>query len=257
MLHDFIFFFTGLLVGSINAVSGGGMLIGFPIMLAMGMSPLTANITANVSVLPGNIGAAFSYRRALKKVPKVYLLLLIPAIIGAAIGAILLRHTSFASFDRLIPILILFAVVLFAMQPFIYLQIQKHLSGPKNKLNSIRPLFWVWLAVLPLSVYGGYFGAGFGFIMLAFLGFTKLRDHMHRMNAIRTMITVFIAGISILCLFTSHRIDWQHGLIMGAGTLLGGYYGGVAIQKVSSQALRVMVIALGLTTATYLALRSY
>jgi uncharacterized protein len=257
MLHDLVFFFTGLLVGAMNAVSGGGMLIGFPIMLSLGMTPLVANITANVAVLPGNIGAAVSYRKYLKKVPRVYLLLLIPAIVGAAVGAILLRHTSFTSFNHIIPWLILFAVVLFALQPFIYMQIQKHLHGPKNKRNSFRPLLLVGLAVLPLSVYGGYFGAGFGFIMLAFLGFTKLHEHMHRMNALRTVITVFIAGVSIICLFTSHLIDWQHGLIMGAGCLLGGYYGAIAIQRVSSHTLRIMVIALGLTTATYLGLRTY
>lgn len=256
MVHDIIFFFTGILVGSMNAVAGGGMLVGFPVMLALGMSPLVANVTANVAVLPGNIGAAYSYKAYLKKVPSSFLFLLIPAGIGAAIGAFLLRHTSFTSFDHYIPMLILFAVVLFAFQPFIYKELHKHMQTSKKK-RGIRSLIIVGLALMPFAVYGGYFGAGFGFIMLAFLGFTRLHEHMHRMNALRTATTVCIALVSVICLYSTHLIQWREGLIMGAGGLIGGYYGGAVVQKVAPQTLRTIVIVIGFGTVAYLGVRSY
>jgi len=257
MIHDIIYFFTGMLVGAMNAIAGGGILVGFPIMLALGMPPLIANATANVAVLPGNISATFSYRKYLKKVPRQYLLLLIPTSIGAAIGAELLRHTTFNNFDEFIPGLIMFAVVLFAFQPLLYRLIHKHLHGPKRNRKSYRPLLIVGLAVLPLSIYGGYFGAGFGLIMLAFLGFTKLHEHIHRMNSLRTATTVCIATVSIICLYGSHLIDWKHGLIMGSGCLIGGYFGGLGIQKVSPRTLRILVLIIGVSTAIYLGLRRY
>jgi uncharacterized membrane protein YfcA len=257
MVHDIILFFAGLLVGSMNAVAGGGMLMGFPIMLAVGISPLVANATANIVVLPGNISAAYGYRKYLKRVPRQYLFLLIPAVIGSAIGATILRHTSSGSFARLVPGLIFSAVILFAFQPLLYRRLHRHLHGPKRARDSIQPLFIVGLALLPLGIYGGYFGAGFGFIMLAFLGFTKLHEHIHRMNALKNITTICLAGTAIIFLYGAHLIDWRHGLIMGTGSLLGGYYGALLTQKASGHAIRVFVIVIGLATAAYLGLRSY
>jgi uncharacterized membrane protein YfcA len=257
MLHDIILFFVGILVGVMNAIAGGGMLIGFPVMLAVGLPPLIANATSNIVVLPGNISAAYGYRKLLRKVPRQYLLLLLPAIVGAAIGATILRHTSSNSFEHLIPGLILFAVVLFTFQPLLYNLLHNHLHGPKRLRNSLQPILIVGLALIPLAIYGGYFGAGFGFIMLAFLGFTKLRTHIHQMNALKNIITVFIAATSLACLYSSHLIDWRHGLAMGGGNLIGGYYGAIGAQKVSSHVLRIIVIIIGISTAIYLGLRTY
>lgn len=256
-MHDVILFLVGIIVGGMNAIAGGGMLVGFPVLLAVGLPALTANATANIVVLPGNISSAFGYRRLLRKVPRQYLLLLIPAIVGSAVGALILRHTSSNNFEHIIPGLIVFAVALFTFQPLLYNQLHRHLHGPKRNRKNLRPLLVVGLALIPLAVYGGYFGAGFGFIMLAFLGFTGLHDHINRMNGMKNIITVCIAGTSLACLYSSHLIDWHHGLVMGAGNLIGGYYGAVGAQKVSSHALRIIVIIIGLGTATYLGLRSY
>jgi uncharacterized membrane protein YfcA len=257
MLQDTVLFLIGIVVGVMNAIAGGGMLIGFPVLLAFGVPALSANATSNIVVLPGNISSAFGYRKLLRKVPKRYLLLLIPALIGATIGATILRHTSSNSFEKLIPILITFAVVLFIFQPFLYKELHGHLHGPKRFRNRLRPLVVVSIALIPLAIYGGYFGAGFGFVMLAFLGFTGLHNHIHRMNALKNIITVCIAATSLACLYSSHLIDWRRGLIMGGGNLIGGYYGAVGAQKVSSHVLRIIVITIGICTATYLGLRTY
>jgi uncharacterized membrane protein YfcA len=256
MLHDLILLFGGLIVGMMNAIAGGGNLIGFPLMLAVGMSPLVANATSNLSVLPGNIGASFSYRRYLKRVPKQYLLMLVPGAIGAAIGAFILRRTSFSDFNSFVPYLIVFAVALFAFQPFLYKLLQTHLNAKKKSKHS-KNILIISLALIPLSIYGGYFGAGFGFIMLAFLGFTKLHDHIHRTNALKCCMTVCISLVSLIVLANSHLINWHYGEIMAVGNLFGGLAGAKLTQKVSSHNLRVVVIIIGVCTAGYLLVRSY
>lgn len=250
---DIGLFFVGVIVGGMNAIAGGGMLVGFPVLLAAGLPALVANATAGIITLPGQISSAYGYRKFLRKVPASYLWLLVPCGTGAAIGATLLRNTSSKRFAELIPVLILLAVILFAFQPFIKLHLHRHLKG---KVKNIRPLLIVGISLFPLSIYGGYFGAGFGFVMLALLSFTKLHD-LHQINGMKNLGAIAIAGTSVVVLFTSGLIDWRHGLVMAAGSLFGGYYGSHVAQKVSSYALRFVVIAIGILTTVYLAFRTY
>jgi uncharacterized membrane protein YfcA len=257
MLNDILLLGAGFLVGAMNAIAGGGMLLGFPVLLFTGISPLVANATTCLIVLPGNIAAAFSYHKYLRRVPNRYLLLIVPTVIGGAIGTYLLRNTSSDDFEKLIPGLILFAVVLFAFQPFLYNYLQKHIHGPERLRRRIRPLVVVGLAMIPLSIYGGYFGAGFGFIMLAFLGFTHLHEHIHRMNALKNITVIFLSLVSLISLYGSGLIDWRHGLVMASGNLVGGYVGAVSTQKISSHSLRILIIGIGVIAVIYLAFRSY
>ncbi|MFO0781777.1 MAG: sulfite exporter TauE/SafE family protein [Candidatus Saccharimonadales bacterium] len=256
-MTEIILFIVGMLVGVMNAIAGGGMLIGFPIMLGVGIPPIVANATTNIVTLPGNLAATYGYRKYLRKVPAKYLLLLIPVAVGGAIGATALKHTSPEKFEGLVPVLILIAVVLFAFQPLIYSQLHKHLHGPKQLQRAIKPLVIVGIAMLPVSIYGGFFGAGFGFIMLAFLSFTHLHEHMHRMNALKSVTTTCLALVSLLCLAGAGLIDWKHGLVMGAGSALGGYWGAHASQRVSSHTIRIVVVAIGFSAASYLAYKVY
>lgn len=257
MSHDFILFVVGIVVGTMNAIAGGGMLIGFPVLLALGTPPIVANATTGLIVLPGNLAALVGYRKYFRRVPRQYLWLIIPVILGAGFGTLLLRNTSSRAFANIVPELILFAVILFAFQPFLYHYLHKRLHGPVRLRRYVRPLFFVGLAILPIAIYGGYFGAGFGFIMLSFLGFTGLHEHIHRMNALKTIMTTCVAVTALATLWTSGLIDWRQGLIMGAGNLIGGYFGAVGTQKVSSHAIRIFIVAVGLVTAAYLGLRSY
>ena len=251
MLTDIILLLVGVVVGTMNAIAGGGMLLGFPVLLALGVPPLVANATSNIIIFPGQLTSAYGYRNYLKKVPRVYLWLLPPCAIGAAIGATILRHTSSNSFEHLVPGLILFAVVLFAFQPLLHFHLHKQL---KTKKVDNRPLIYIGLALLPLAIYGGYFGAGFGFVILAFLGFTSLHD-VHKMNAMKNIAASTMALVSIFCLFGAHLIDWRHGLVMAVGTTIGGYFGARLAQRIPSHTIRVVVIAIGLITAIYLFLR--
>lgn len=256
MLQELVLFLVGIVVGVMNAIAGGGMLIGFPVLLATGMPALIANATGNLVILPGQISSAYGYRAFLRKIPRSYLLLFIPCSLGTAIGATILRRTPSSNFEHYVPGLLLFAVVLFAFQPLLHRHVHRHINGPKKHRQSLKPVLLLCAAMLPLSMYGGYFGAGFGFIMLAFLGFTKLHE-IHQINALKNLMAVTIAGSSIIVLFGAHLIDWRQGAIMGTGNLIGGYLGATGAQKFSSHAIRIVVIVVGLCTATYLIFRNY
>jgi uncharacterized membrane protein YfcA len=252
-MHYVLLFGTGIVVGVMNSIAGGGMLIGFPLLLATGLPPLVANATTNIVVMPGQIGAIIGYRKYLKKVPFSYLLLAVPCAIGAAIGASLLKRTPSARFNEMIPGLLFLAVILFAVQPLLHFHLRRHLRG---QAKSSLPLVLIGLTLLPLSIYGGYFGVGFGFVILAFLGFTKMHD-IHQINALKNIATLCIALASILVLLHTGLIDWKHGSAMAAGCLLGGYYGARFAQRFSSHAIRIVVIIIGFSAVTYLALRTY
>lgn len=253
MITDIVLVLVGILVGAMNAIAGGGMLVGFPVLLAVGLPPLTANVTSNLVVLPGSLSSAYGYRRYIRKVPRRYMLLIIPCIIGAAIGALILRNTTPTKFGDLVPALVLFAVALFAIQPFIHFHLHRHIRG---KTKSRLTLALISLALLPVAIYGGYFGAGFGFIMLAFLGFTSLHD-VHQMNGLKNIASASIAITSLVCLYGTHLIDWKLGVPMAIGTTIGGYAGSHVSQRFSSHTIRILVIVIGLCTATYLGFRSY
>lgn len=253
MLHDIVLFGVGVLVGAMNSIAGGGMLLGFPVLLALGMSPLAANITGNVVIGASTVSSVVGYRKYLHKLSYRYLVLLVPCIIGAAIGAIILRDTSSDRFEKIVPALVGFAVILFAFQPLIQLHLRRHMS---SKRKAWLPLLIIAAALLPVAIYGGYFGAGFGFVMLAFLGFTKLHE-IHQMNGLKNLAAACIAFTSLFFLYGTHLINWHFGIVMAAGCVLGGYYGAVLSQRIPSRLIRVIVIMIGVVTATYLGLHSY
>jgi len=174
MLKDVILFLVGIAVGGMNAIAGGGMLIGFPALLAVGMPALAANITSNIIVVPGQLASVYGYRRYLRQVPRRYLWLLLPCAAGAAIGAEILRHTSSSSFQNLVPGLIFFAVVLFAFQPVLHFHLHRHMhSRAKNKPDTspnwpsplaaeyLRRLFWCRFWFCSLGFFGVHQPAGY------------------------------------------------------------------------------------------------
>jgi len=252
-MTELLLFLVGIVTGAMNAIAGGGMLIGFPVLVALGVPPLFANATGNIVTLPGQLTSAIGYRNYLRKVPKRYALLLIPCFLGAAAGALTLRHTPADHFARLVPGLVLFGVGLFALQPYMHHYLQKHLKAPRQSAVS---LIMLGLALLVVCFYGGYFGPGLGFLMLALLSFTNLHD-THTINAMKNVSAVVIAGTSVLCLFSAHLIEWRVGLIMALGSTIGGYIGARSAQKVSSYWLRIVIVCIGLTAVAYLGARDY
>lgn len=251
-MTDILLFLTGVVVGGMNAVAGGGMLVGFPVLVALGLSPLVANMTGNVITAPGQLTSAWGYRSYLRRVPWKFALLLIPLMLGGAIGALVLRHTSENDFARIVPALVLFGVVLFTFQPYLHFHLRQHLKGKKRAL----PLLFVGLGLLPMGFYGGYFGAGIGFMMLAFLSFAHLPD-THMINSMKNVAATFISGTSLICLYSTHLINWHYGGVTAAGAMIGGYLGSRFSQRLSSHWLRIVVILLGFSAVVFLALHRY
>jgi uncharacterized membrane protein YfcA len=252
-MTEIFIFLVGIFVGMMNAIAGGGMLVGFPALLAAGLSPLVATATTPIVVLPGQLTAAGGYRKYLKKIPRYYMWLLLPCILGAAIGATLLRNITHSDFDELVPLLIFFAVILFAAQPFLHFHLKRDLS---RKQRNTQTLVLLCVGLLPVSIYAGFFGPGFGFIMLAFLSFSNLHD-IHKMNALKSIAGFAIAVTALLCLTGAGLIDWELGLIMATGTAIGGYAGSRVSQRFTTHAIRIGVIVIGLASAAYLAARAY
>lgn len=253
MEKDILLLFVGVIVGAMNAIAGGGMLVGFPVMVALGVPPITANATGMLITSPGQLASAIGYWKYLRKVPIRYAWLLLPVVIGAAVGALTLRNTSPTYFAELVPVLVLLGIGLFAFQPLMHFHLHRHIKGRKK---SNWPLFIMGLAVLPVSFYGGFFGAGYGFMMLAFLSFTNLHD-THMMNAMKNVSAVFLSITAMLFLSGADLIDWRIGVIMAIGSVTGGYLGAHYAQKVSSHWLRIFIIVVGLTAVAYLAYCAY
>lgn len=251
MLTDILLLCTGLIAGIMNAIAGGGGLVSFPVLLALGLPALTANATSYVTVLPGQITAAWGYRSYLRNVPKIYLWLLLPCAAGAAIGSHLLRETSFGSFEKVVPWLIVLAVLLFSLQPILRSHFVRHL---RSKRKAGWKLGVIGLALFIMTIYGGYFGAGFGFVLLALIGFGGVRE-IHTMNGMKNVAAIVVVAVAILGVSSAHIIHWQYGLTVAVGNLLGGYAGARLAQKVPSHLIRVIVIIIGITTAGYLAWR--
>jgi uncharacterized membrane protein YfcA len=153
----------------------------------------------------------------------------------------------------MVPALVLFGVALFAFQPLMHFHLHRTLSG---RYKTILPLIILGLAILPLGFYGGYFGAGYGFIMLAFLGFTNLHD-THMVNAMKNVSAVFLSTTTVICMWCTHLIDWRTGLIMAVGTATGGFLGARGAQKVSGHWLRIGIITIGLLAVVYLGFQEY
>lgn len=255
-MQEILLFVVGIVVGAMNAIAGGGMLLGFPVLLAAGIPPIIANASTGIVTLPGQISSALYSRKYLRETPRKYLLLVVPLAVGSLIGAILLSNTDSAQFDKVVPALVIIAVALFAFQPFLYNYMHKHIHGPVHYRNKYYPLIIMGLALLPVAIYGSYFGAGIGFIMLAFLGFTRIHE-MHRMNVLKSLGCITILATSLPIYIASGMIDWHAGLFMGSGALVGGWAGAHFSQRFSSHAIRIVVIAIGITAASYIAFKAY
>jgi uncharacterized membrane protein YfcA len=253
MENDILLFLLGLLVGAMNAVAGGGLIVALPIMISLGIPPIVASATGAVATAPGQLAAAIGYRKYLRRVSPRYILLLIPMFIGSVAGALVLRETSPDNFAQLLPALILVGLFLFAFQPLMHFHLHSHLKG---RARSFGPLVLLGIAMLPVSFYAAYFGPGFGFLMLAFLGFAKIQD-THMINAMKNVSAVFIATIIIICLFGTQLIDWRTGALMAIGSTVGGYLGVHYALKVSSRWMRIIISFVGLLAVFYMVLNPY
>ncbi len=231
--------------GAVNALAGGGTLITFPMLTAVGVPVVAANITNTVALCPGYLGATLAQMKDLRG-QSVRLWLLLPAgVLGGIAGGILLLNTSDQVFRKLVPFLILLAVVLLAAQDKLRVWLTRRVghSGAVTLHDA-----WSIFPIVPAAVYGGYFGAGVSVIVLAVLGLV-LEDSLTRLNALKQAISFAINIAAAIFFLFSGQVVWSAAVIMAGGALAGGALGGRLAGRISPFMLRRVVVTVGLIVA--------
>jgi uncharacterized membrane protein YfcA len=244
-------FSAAFVAGAINSVAGGGTLVTFPTLIWMGLNSVTANATSTVAIWPGTVGSMFGYRRELRAAEPRFLALIAPSLIGGIAGAVLLRLTPSSVFDRLVPFLILFATLLFMAQETVQRMLK---TGSSAARSSTSWLIGAILFQLGVALYGGYFGAGIGILMLAALSVLGLKD-IHEMNALKVILGGAINGVAAAYFIWKGMVYWPYVLVMVAGAIAGGYGGAGVARKLGGRTVRWIVIGVGFSMAISLFLK--
>jgi uncharacterized membrane protein YfcA len=255
-----LLYLAAVLAGSVNAVAGGGTLLSFPAAIAWGLPSTIANATNAVALSPGSLASAWAYRRELAAEWRLALALAGPALVGGYLGALILRHTSQRTFDVLVPWLVLSATLLILLQGM-----SRQRAGAHAAAEATRPaatgargprLAAVMGCQLAVGIYGGYFGAAMGIVMLAFLAIV-LPDDIQRRNALKNFLAVLINGTASIYFIASGLVNRRAALLMMAGAISGGFVGGRLARRASARLVRGIVVTIGLALSALLAYRAW
>ena len=248
LLHAAVAFGAAFIAGTINSVAGGGTLVSFPALIWLGLPSVTANATSTVAIWPGSLGGMWGYRRELRSTEPRMLALVLPSLVGGIAGALLLRWTPPAIFDRLVPFLILFATLLFMAQE----PVQRKLKTAGSEAHrSLRWLICAMLFQLLVALYGGYFGAGIGILMLAALSILGHTD-IHQMNGLKTILGSLINLVAALYFIRTGLIDWPKAGVMTVGAVSGYFLGSHYSQRIPQRRVRQIITAIGLIISAVL-----
>ena len=234
-------FTAAFAAGAINSIAGGGTLITFPVLIWLGLDPKVANGTSTVALWPGLFGGLFGYRRELENSSPILIRLGLTSIVGGAVGAWLLILTPSPVFAKQVPFLILFATLLFMSNNLINRRL--HLGSLEG---SPTTLWWTGAIVFQFfsAIYGGYFGAGNGILMLAAMGLLGLNE-LHRANGIKNFLGICINSIAVLSFAWAGLVVWHDAIVMAFGALAGGYFGASMAVRIGQVWVRRGVIAIG------------
>jgi hypothetical protein len=238
LLHGSSAFASAFAAGAINSVAGGGTLLTFPTLVWLGLDSVAANATSTVAIWPGSLGGMWGYRKELRTADPRMLALTVPSLIGGIAGALLLRFTPPSIFDAIVPFLILFATVLFMLQETVQRMFK---TGQRGLTGAILFQFFV-------ALYGGYFGAGIGILMLAALSILGLTD-IHQMNGLKNFFALCINGVAAMYFMFAHMVHWPYVLIMAIGAIAGGYGGAGLARRIGRTVVRKIVIGIGFAMA--------
>lgn len=245
-IYNLVFaFVAALAAGFVNAIAGGGTLISFPVLVAIGIPPVAANITNTIALCPGYFGGVMAQRKDLLSQKQRLWKMLPVGIAGGIAGALLLLNTSEDSFRILIPYLILLSAVLLAFQPLLKKMAETRLQKSMNhSAKGVLVLFVIFLA----AIYGGYFGAGLGIILLAILGLL-IDDSLIKMNALKQAISLSVNVSAAIYFCFSGQVNWPVVAVMIFGSVLGGIIGGRTTSFIRPEFLRWVVVIIGFTVA--------
>lgn len=238
------------IAGILNAIAGGGSFVSFPALLFVRVPAVEANATNTVALWPGLTASALAYLKRLTAPVRVLVPLLVTSVVGGWVGALLLLKTPQHTFLKMVPWLLLAGTLLFAFGNQI-----RALAGRAAVVDDLRELTWKAIVVssiveLLVAIYGGYFGAGIGFMSLAMLAAMGMHD-IHAMGAIRTILAVAINATAVITFVVAGAVVWPPCIVMIIGSLAGGWFGAHYAQKTDPQKVRVLVIVTGLVMTAY------
>ena len=246
---------SSVAAGAINSVAGGGTLLSFPAAMASGMPPVIANATNAVAMTPGSLAAGWAYRRFLGEKARLCAWLMLPAAIGATLGAIILRHTKPSLFEAIVPWLILGATLVILLQQ-LGLSVSAKAPLSPEAVNAQRRLALIMFFQLLVGVYAGYFGGAMGIIMLAYLSLLGGME-IHQMNAIKNLLAALMNGVASIYFVACGMVDPRGALLMTAGAVSGGFIGARIARRVKPRVVRWTVIVIGLSLSAIFALRYF
>lgn len=238
-----ILFLSGFLSGAVNALAGGGTFITFAALSLAGVPPISANATSSVSQFPGYITSTLAYWSDIKKFWRGALLLAFISAVGALCGSLILLSLDNPSFRQMVPWLLIAATALFAAGPWLRPRPKPGKEAAVGSLAGSVVQFFT-------AVYGGFFGAGMGVMMLATLGMTQAGDY-HRLNALKNLLSIVIAAVAIFVFISGGVVSWLEAAALVPGVALGGYAGVWIAKRVPQGLVRGFVIATGLFLAVY------
>jgi uncharacterized protein len=252
IIEGALLFGSAMAAGMINSVAGGGTLLTFPSLIWAGHSPIIANATSTVALVPGTWSSIWGYRRELETTPRRFFVLVIPSLVGGILGAALLNRTPPALFAALVPFLILFATILFLIQEPI--QRRRQTGDATQHPVTTRWLIGTAFYQFLIAVYGGYFGAGIGILMLAALGLMGL-SNIHQMNGLKNIFGSSINAVAAVYFIVVGLVNWPAALVMAAGSIIGGYGAAGLARKLGQKFVRRTVIVIGLAMTVSLFLK--
>jgi len=234
---------VGFFAGSINTIVGSGSLVTFPTLLAIGYSPVVANVSNTVGLVFGSLSGAYGYRRELRDQRHRSIVLGSGSMIGGVTGAVLLLTLPSSVFDAVIPVLILVACGLVIVQP--------HLSAmiaARRRRTVQHGGVELWVLVLACGVYGGYFGAAQGVILLSLLGIFIAED-LQRLNAVKNVLTAIANGVAAVVFVFAADVAWEASLLLAVGSIAGGQLGAHFGRRMPAGLLRAVIVTVGLIAA--------
>lgn len=238
-LHALAIFAAGMAAGAINTVVGSGTLITFPTLLAFGYAPVVANVSNTVGLVPGSVAGAIGYRRELRGQRRRAVPLLIASTVGGIVGAVLLLVLPAAAFRSIVPAFIGLAVVLIVLQP----RLVRALEGRRRGSHETAGLP-ATTGVTLSGVYGGYFGAAQGILLLSILGLA-VDDELQRLNALKVVLAGLVNLVAGVIFVIAAHVDWAAAGLIAAGSILGGVGGAHWGRRLPAWGLRLVVVAVG------------
>ena len=237
---------AGMAAGAINTLVGSGTLITFPVLLAFGYSPVTANVSNTIGLVPGSVAGAIGYRRELEGQRTRVLRFGVGSLLGGITGAVLLLVLPQSAFEAIVPVFIGIALVSIVLQPRLERLVKEHRPAPEAHGTGV-PRAFVYLA----GVYGGYFGAAQGILLLAILGLA-LPDDLQRVNALKNVLAGIVNSVAALVFIAVAHVAWGPAALIAAGSVVGAQLAARYGRRLSPQALRAVIVAVGIAAIVQL-----